>query len=510
MNLFGRRKPARVVSALEGQMLGKYRVLEPLGRGGMARVYRAYHAQLDRYVAVKVLRTDLLDDADFFDRFRREARAVAALRHPNIVQVFDYDVEDHISYMVLELLGGDSLKTRMHDHRIRGERIPLGEAVRILCQVLDGLRYAHARGMVHRDVKPGNILLTKDGRAVIADFGIARIVGADSDTVPGALLGTMSYMAPEQGLEGKSDARSDLYSLGVVLYEMLTQRTPFDADTPAAVLMKHAQDPLPLPRDVEPSIPEPFERVVLKALAKDPGDRYADARTMGQALLEAAREARIELPARVSAPLSFTTEDAPSDSVAVFSGEEREQIRDTAFTSEETATTVEAASALDRLRAGDPLLEQSTALLLAMGLVALGNLATFTIAAVVGFETVFRMAWPMEFFLVSAGLALVMHASGSASLMIPLGILLGNGFIFTYCALTGNWRHWLFLWAFELLTIAGAVLTARWLNQRRRGSRRLNRLVPLLLAPLSLALSLLLVLGSTVMGLVNAVLGFVR
>jgi serine/threonine-protein kinase len=509
MNLFGRRKATRVVSALEGEMLGKYRVLEPLGRGGMARVYRAYHAQLDRYVALKVLRGDLLHDDDFFDRFRREARAVAALRHPNIVQVFDYDVEDRISYMVLELLDGDSLKTRLHDYRIRGERMALGEMVRILCQVLDGLSYAHAKGMVHRDVKPGNILLTKDGRAVVADFGIARIVGSASDTVPGALLGTMSYIAPEQGLKGKSDPRSDLYSLGVVLYEMVTGRTPFEADTPAAVLMKHAQDPLPLPRQLEPSIPEPFERVLLKAMAKDPDDRYADANAMARALIEAAEEAGVELPARVSPPLSFTTPEAPSDSVAVFSGEERDQLRDTAFASEETATTVESPSALDRLRAGQPLFAPGTAVLLAMGLVAVGNLSAFAIAAVVGFERVFQMAWPMELFLLSAGLSVVMHAVGSSYLMIPLGILFGSGFIFTYCTVTGQWRHWLFLWVFQLWVIAGSVLAARWLDRRPR-PRRLNRLIPLVIAPLALVLSSLLVLASTAVGLADAVSGFAR
>ena len=507
MNLFGRRKTTKVVSALEGQMLGKYRLLEPLGRGGMARVYRAYHAQLDRYVTVKVLRGDLLDDDNFIDRFRREARAVAGLRHPNIVQVFDYDVEDHISYMVLELLDGDSLKTRLHDYRMRGERMGLGEMVHILCQVLDGLSYAHTQGMIHRDVKPGNILLTGDGRPVIADFGIARIIGATSDTLPGALLGTMSYVAPEQGLEGKSDARSDLYSLGVVLYEMLTGRTPFEADTPAAILMKHAQDPLPLPREVQPSIPAPFERVVLKALVKDPGDRYADAQAMARALMEAAEQAGVELPTRVSPPLSFTTQDAPSDSVAVFSGEARDQIRDAAFASEETATTVEPASVLDRLKAGEPLLEPGTAVLLAMGLFALVNLAAFTIAAVVGFEKVFQMGWPLEFFLVTAALAVVMHALGSAYVMIPLGILLGNGFIFTYCTLTGNWRHWLFLWVFEFLTIAGSLLTARWLDRRPR-SYRLSRLIPRFVGPVALTLSALVVLVSTLVSLADAILGF--
>ncbi|HZE16942.1 MAG TPA: serine/threonine-protein kinase, partial [Mycobacterium sp.] len=195
--------------SLEGQNLGKYRVLEPLGRGGMARVYRAYHPQLDRYVAIKVLRSDLVDEEEFAARFKREARAVAALRHPNIVQVFDADSYGDQSYMVMELLEGDTLATRLDDYCARGERMPWGEVLRVLLDVLDGLAYAHGEGMVHRDVKPANILLTRQGQAVLTDFGIAQIVGGTKYTVTGALMGTLAYMAPEQGLEGQCDARTD-------------------------------------------------------------------------------------------------------------------------------------------------------------------------------------------------------------------------------------------------------------------------------------------------------------
>jgi serine/threonine-protein kinase len=321
---------------LEGQILGKYRVLEPLGRGGMARVYRAYHPQLDRYVALKILRSDLVDDEEFLMRFRREARAIAALRHSNIVQVFDSDVEENIYYIVLELLEGDTLKTRLNDYRVRDEHMPLGEIVRVMLDVLDGLAYAHSEGMVHRDLKPANILLTKRGEAVITDFGIAQIVGSTQHTASGALMGTLNYMAPEQGLEGQSDVRSDIYSLGIMLYEMLTQRVPFDADTPLAVLMKHLNDPLPLPRQIEPGIPEPFERIVLKALSKRPADRHQNADEMAEALYEAAGEAGIDIPQRISLPLSFTTSEAPSESVAVFSGTARERITDVDFAGDDT------------------------------------------------------------------------------------------------------------------------------------------------------------------------------
>ena len=165
------------VDSLEGQNLGKYRVLEPLGRGGMARVYRAYHAQLDRYVAIKVLRSDLVEEEEFLARFKREARAAAALRHPNIVQVYDFDVRGGLYYMVMELLPGDTLRRRLNDYQGQGDKMPLGEVVRILLDVLDGLAYAHSEDMIHRDVKPANILLTKRGQAVLIllddtrDFG---------------------------------------------------------------------------------------------------------------------------------------------------------------------------------------------------------------------------------------------------------------------------------------------------------------------------------------------------
>jgi serine/threonine-protein kinase len=336
-------------ASLEGQTLGKYRVMEPLGRGGMARVYRAYHPQLDRYVAIKVLRADLAEDEEFLTRFRREAQAVAALRHPNIVQVFDSDVQGDVYYMVLELLEGDTLKARLNDYRVRDDRMALGEVVRIMLDVLDGLAYAHSEGMIHRDIKPGNVLLTKRGQAVIADFGIAHIVGGTRHTISGALMGTLNYMAPEQGFEGHSDVRSDIYSLGVVLYEMMTRRTPFEADTPLAVLMKHLNDPLPLPRQIEPGIPEPFERIVLKALSKQPEDRYQSAEQMAQALREAAEEAEIELRSRISLPLSFTTPGSASESVAVFSGTAREGLADVEFADDDTDPTLG-----QRLAAGGP------------------------------------------------------------------------------------------------------------------------------------------------------------
>src|SRR5512138_3331023 len=292
--------------SLEGRTLGKYRMLEPLGRGGMAQVFKAYHPQLDRYVAVKVLRSDLLEEAEFLARFRREARAVAALRHPNIVQIFDFDTQDDLYYMVMELLEGDTLKAYLNHLRVRDQRMPLGEAVRIFSDVIAGLSYAHGQGIIHRDLKPANIMLTRAGQAVLTDFGIAQIVGGTQYTISGALMGTLSYMAPEQGLEGRCDVASDIYSLGIAYYETLTGSVPFDADTPLAILMKHVNDPLPLPRKADPTIPESFERVALKALSKRPEDRYQSAAAMAEALVTAAKEAGIQVPASISLPQGAT------------------------------------------------------------------------------------------------------------------------------------------------------------------------------------------------------------
>jgi serine/threonine protein kinase len=467
----------------------------------MARVYRAYHPQLDRYVAIKVLRSDLVEVGEFDDsswraRFRREARAVAALRHPNVVRVFDFDVEDGLSYIVMEHLEGDSLKTRLNDYRVRGQRMPLGEVVRILLDVLDGLAYAHSEGMIHRDLKPGNVLLTKHGDAVLSDFGIAQIVGGTRHTLPGALMGTVNYMAPEQGREGRSDPRSDVYSVGVIFYEMLVQRPPFEADTPLAVLMKHVGDPLPLPREIDPSIPEPFERVILKTLAKDPDDRYQSAAEMARALHEAAQEAQVELPQRISLPLSFTTPEAPSDSVAVFSGAEREKIAPVEFADDDTqATSGDLSMSQRREDVEDrPLLgELPWSVLLAAGVPLAVNVVAFALAALVGWEEVFSLVWPAELFLVAGSLSLVMSFAGAIWMLAPVGIVGGSGFIFLYSTLTRDWRQWIFLWAFEVWLIASAVWLTIWLRRHSGRRRQLSRVLGRVLS------ALLFVLGALVL-----------
>jgi serine/threonine protein kinase len=480
------------IRSLEGQTVGKYRVLEPLGRGGMARVYRAYHPQLDRYVAIKVLRSDLVEDETFLARFRREAQAIAALRHPHIIQVYDFDVQDDITYMVMELMDGDTLHTRLNDYRVRDEQMPWGEMTRILLDVLDGLAYAHEESMIHRDIKPANILLTKKGQAVLADFGIAQIVGGTRHTVSGALLGTLSYMAPEQGLQGVSDVRSDIYSLGIVFYEMLTRQPPFNADTPLAILMKHVNDPLPLPRDLAPDIPFPFERIVLKALAKQPDDRYQLAMDMAAALSQAAAEAEIDIPDHISPPLSFTTQEAPSESVAVFSGTARNQITDSLFAAEQTdATLAEKLKAEQKALAGEPApsdaapaaesdTPESTAadsdawsvtrsILNALGLLATGNLLLIMLSGQRGPASFYARGWPLELWLVTIGLCWIMMAARSIWIFIPAGIIGGNALLFSYYSLTGNWHQWTFLWPLEPFLVLGILVFT--INVAQRGQR---------------------------------------
>ncbi len=517
--------------SLEGQNLGKYRVLEPLGRGGMARVYRAYHPQLDRYVAIKVLRSDLVEEQEFLARFKREARSVAALRHPNIVQVFDFDVQDGLYYMVMELLEGDTLATRLSDYRTRGERMPWGEVIRILLDVLDGLAYAHSEGMIHRDVKPANILLTRRGQAVLTDFGIAQIVGGTRYTVSGALMGTLAYMAPEQGLEGQCDVSSDLYSLGIVFYEMLLGEPPFDAETPLAILMKHVNDPLPLPRQRDPAIPEPMERVVLKALAKRPQDRYQSAEEMAGALRQAVEEAGLKVPERVSLPLSFTTPGAPSESVAVLSGSARERMRDAEFATEETDARLgqrlvaekaegEAGRPSEAIAGGSegrvarqaargsasadgpaaalqaqP--EQRTwEVLNAVAWLVLGNLAAIFVGSITRQWGIWGRGWPFELLLIGLLLAAIMRASGSIWLLIPAGIVLGNGYLMSFYAITGAWHLWMFLWPLEPLLVGGVILyTIHLAGQGECGSRIAGQLAEKVKRPTMILAVIVPVLG---------------
>ncbi len=259
--------------------LGKYQLFERLGRGGMAEVYRAHHISLDRYVAIKVLHAFLADDPEFKERFEKEARNIARLKHPNIVQVYDFenDTENESYYMVMELVEGPTLKDVLTRLSERGQVMPLPEAIRIIREAAGALAYAHSQKMIHRDVKPANLMLDRDNRVVLTDFGIAKIVTGAQFTASGGMVGTPAFMAPEQGLGDAGDERSDLYSLGVILFQLVTGQLPYDADTPLAIILKHLNEPIPTSRSINPQVPEPIDQIVQRLMAKDPVDRYQTA-----------------------------------------------------------------------------------------------------------------------------------------------------------------------------------------------------------------------------------------
>ena len=255
--------------------LGEYTITRLLGRGGMAEVYEGFDADLDRPVAIKVILPAVGGEPGFEERFRREARLVASLRHPHIVQVFDFAVVDGKPFMVMEYLKGNTLKDRLAELRSRGETMPLAEIARILDALAGALDYAHGRGAIHRDIKPANILFTEQDEPVVADFGIARLLGDVGQlTAPGQIIGSPAYMAPEQARGEEVGSSADQYALGVVLYEMATGRTPFQADSPTALLMQHVSSPPPPPRSINPNLPEAVQAVLLKALAKQPEQRF--------------------------------------------------------------------------------------------------------------------------------------------------------------------------------------------------------------------------------------------
>ncbi len=255
-----------------GSRLGRYDIRERLGRGGMATVYKGWDTNLDRWVAVKVLHDHLADESDFKQRFEREAKLVAALSHPNIVQIYDFDqalVNDQpVYYMVMALINGPSLRSVMEQKHIIGQNISMDEVTRVIESVCSALAYAHQQGMVHRDVTPSNILFNEQGGVVLADFGLARLASGARLTQTGMTTGTPVYMSPEQGMGMPGDPRSDLYSLGIILYEMVSGRAPYEGDSAYAIIMQHVNAPLP-PLDIKEASPS-LEAVVFRALAKDP------------------------------------------------------------------------------------------------------------------------------------------------------------------------------------------------------------------------------------------------
>lgn len=320
---------------LIGTMLGQYKILAPIGQGGMARVYRACQENLDRDVAVKVLPPWYAADRNFVDRFEQEAKLVARLSHPNIVTVHDASQQKGHLYIVMQLVDGGTLKhqlDRLRDTRgTTGTFMDLLEANRIFQQLASALAYAHENGIVHRDIKPVNVLMDRAGRPVLSDFGIAKTLQENRGlTRPGAGVGTPEYMSPEQCMGGQVDGRADIYALGVMLYEALAGRTPFVGDNYHAIAHSHIYVPVPDPGAYNPSIPLPVRDVITTALQKRPEMRYQLASQFANALELAVNTSYQHVPLPTAS--SFidkvpTRPISPSDYAANASGASDSQAR---------------------------------------------------------------------------------------------------------------------------------------------------------------------------------------
>src|SRR5688572_14346443 len=277
---------------MQPEKIGRYEIKSELGRGGMATVYLGYDPRFEREVAVKVLPPELLHaDPQFRLRFEREAKIIASLEHHSIVPVYDVGAVDDQPYFVMRYMTGGSLS-----ERIKAGIFSVEEATRIIERVGPGLDEAHSKGIVHRDIKPSNILFDSKGTPYISDFGIAKLSQAQAGNVTGSgIIGTPAYMAPEQAQGDSIDSRADIYALGIILFEMVTGRQPYEADTPMAVAIKHITDPVPQIRQRNPKLPEGMETIIQKAMAKNKNDRFSSAVEMTNALREVARNVTTKL-----------------------------------------------------------------------------------------------------------------------------------------------------------------------------------------------------------------------
>jgi serine/threonine protein kinase len=271
-----------------GEKVGPYQILDIIGQGGMATVYKAFHPNLDRYVAIKVLHPALKQDADFLGRFQREAKLVAKLEHPNIVAVYDFNNHNGNPYLVMRMVEGQTLKTRL-----KSGPLTLVQIAQIVKSVGSALEYAHGEGILHRDIKPSNIILSEEGKIYLTDFGLARMIQSKESTLSREMIiGTPQYISPEQAIgESTLNTGTDIYSLGVVIYELIVGKVPFNADTPYAIVHDHIYTPLPAPRDVNPDVPEPIERFLFRVLAKKREDRYETVEATVNAFLTAVEHA---------------------------------------------------------------------------------------------------------------------------------------------------------------------------------------------------------------------------
>lgn len=301
-----------------GKMLDdRYEILELIGSGGMANVYKARCHRLNRLVAIKILKSDLADNADFRRRFHDESQAVAQLSHANIVSVYDVSTNPDREYIVMELIDGITLKQYME----RRGRMDWRESLHFITQIMRGLSHAHSRGIIHRDIKPQNIMVLRDGSVKVADFGIACLAN-QGETLTQEALGSVHYISPEQARGDRIDARSDIYSAGVVLYEMLTGRLPFEGDSAVSVAIQHLSSVPLAPRDIDPSIPEPLELICMKAMNSDPNKRYASADAMIEDLEKFRRDPSVDMDyirQELTAPAADTEPTMPLPTAQVAS-----------------------------------------------------------------------------------------------------------------------------------------------------------------------------------------------
>ena len=301
-----------------GKMLDdRYEILELIGSGGMANVYKARCHRLNRLVAIKILKSDLADNADFRRRFHDESQAVAQLSHANIVAVYDVSTNPDREYIVMELIDGITLKQYME----RRGRMDWRESLHFITQIMRGLSHAHSRGIIHRDIKPQNIMVLRDGSVKVADFGIACLAN-QGQTLTQEALGSVHYISPEQARGDRIDARSDIYSAGVVLYEMLTGRLPFEGDSAVSVAIQHLSSVPLAPRDIDPSIPEPLELICMKAMNSDPNKRYASADAMIEDLEKFRRDPSVDMDyirQELTAPAADTEPTMPLPTAQVAS-----------------------------------------------------------------------------------------------------------------------------------------------------------------------------------------------
>ena len=263
---------------------GRYQIEELLGQGGMSTVYKATDPNLRRTVAVKLIHSHLSNNPEFVRRFEEEAASVAQLRHPNIIHVYDFNHDEDTYYMILEYVAGDTLQHHLKTLRDEGRQMPLEDVIRIGADLANAVDYAHQRGMIHRDIKPANVMLDPQGQAILMDFGIAKMIGGETHTATGAVVGTALYMSPEQVLGNRPTAQSDIYALGVTLFEMVSGRPPFEGDSAMSVMMAHVNQPVPDLNEIAPGTPAALKQIIEKALAKDPADRYATAGEIAVAL----------------------------------------------------------------------------------------------------------------------------------------------------------------------------------------------------------------------------------